>query len=180
MPVTATYLFLAVLAAPAMVSVGVEPILAHLFVFYFGVYSFLTPPVCLAAYAAASIARAPMMKTSWQAMKLAVAGYIVPFILIYKPSMVFIGEPLQIALAIFEGLLAVITLAIAAEGYFGRPLNFILRTLLVINSLAFFWPGWQSRVLAFVLLGALLVYNYFTERKLSAGGNEAKSVKEVM
>jgi TRAP transporter 4TM/12TM fusion protein len=178
MPVTATYLFLAVLAAPALVSVGVEPILAHLFVFYFGVYSFLTPPVCLAAYAAASIAKAPMMKTAWQAMKLAVAGYIVPFIFIYKPAMVFIGEPVEIAVAIVEGILAVITLAIAVEGYFGRPLNFVLRILLVVDSLAFFVPGWESRVLAFVLLFALLAYNYITERKLSAAVREEQQIKE--
>lgn len=179
MPVTACYLFLAVLAAPAMVSMGVQPILAHLFVFYFGVYSFLTPPVCLAAYAAASIAKAPMMKTAWQAIKLAIAGYVVPFIFIYKPAMVFIGEPLEIAVAIVEGLLAVITLAIAVEGYFGRPLNYLLRTLLIVDSLAFFVPGWESRAVAFILLCALLVYNYIVERKLSATVKE-ESVKEVI
>lgn len=164
MPVTACYLFLAVLAAPAMVNMGVQPILAHLFVFYYGVYSFLTPPVCLAAYAAASIAKAPMMQTAWQAIKLAVAGYIVPFIFIYKPAMVFIGEPMEIAIAIVEAVLAVITLGIAVEGYFRRPLTAVIRILLIVDCFAFFVPGWQSRVVSFALLGALIAYSYYFAR----------------
>ncbi len=161
MPVTASYLFLAVLAAPAMVNLGVPPILAHLFVFYFAAYSFLTPPVCVAVYAAASIARAPMLQTAWQAMKLAAAGYIVPFIFIYKPEMVLMGPPLEVALAIIDGLLAVAALAVAAEGYFRRPLGRLERTFYLAASLAFFVPGWGSRLAALVLLALLLVYNLY-------------------
>jgi len=163
MPVTASYLFLAVLVAPVMEQLGVPAILAHLFVFYFGTYSFLTPPICLAVYTAASIAQAPMLKTAYQAMKLAAAGYIVPFIFIYKPAMVLMGDPLQIALAIIDGLLAVVALAIAAEGYFRRPLNWLERFVYTVACLAFFLPGWSSRLVGLGLLLSLLIYNFYKQ-----------------
>ncbi len=174
MPVTATYLFLSVLAAPAMVKMGVEPLLAHLFVFYFGAYSFLTPPVCLAVYAAASIAKAPMFKTAVQALKLASAGYIVPFIFLYKPATVFMGQPLEVAFSIIDGLLAVFALAVAAENYFRRPLKVVERILYLVSSLAFFVPGWESRIVALVLLVLLLAFNYFY--KTSNSITEADSI----
>lgn len=161
MPMTASYLFLAVLAAPAMVGLGVPPLLAHLFILYFAAYSFLTPPVCLAVYTAASIARAPMLQTAWQAMKLAAAGYIVPFIFIYKPEMVLMGPPLEVALAIIDSLLAVAALAVAAEGYFRRPLGWLERVFYLAASLAFFVPGWSSRLAGLALLALLLAYNLY-------------------
>lgn len=167
MPVTATYLFLAVLAAPAMVKFGVPPILAHMFVFYFGAYSFLTPPVCLAVYAAASIANAPMLKTAWQAMKLASAGYIVPFIFLYKPAMVFMGSPLDVTLAIADGLLAVFALAVSAEGYFRRHLRGVERLLYLVVAISLFVPGWISRVVGLVLFGLLMGYNYLARTAVS-------------
>jgi len=161
MPVTASYLFLAVLAAPAMVNLGVPPLLAHLFVFYFGAYSFLTPPICLAAYAAASIAGAPMLQTAWQAIKLAAAGYIVPFIFIYRPAMVFMGHPGEIVAALVDALLAVLALAIALEGYFRRPLSAIERGLFVGTSLALFIPGWPTRITGLTMFALLVAYSLY-------------------
>jgi TRAP transporter 4TM/12TM fusion protein len=173
MPITACYLFLATLAAPAMVKLGVPPILAHLFVFYFGAYSFLTPPVCMAVYAAAAIAKAPLLKTAWQAMKLAVAGYIVPFIFIYKPAMVFMGPPVEVVWAIIDALLAVFCLAAAAEGFLSRQLSIVERILYLAAALAFFVPGWTSRIAGFVLLALLLIFHYrkrpFIDQKTNLG-----------
>jgi TRAP transporter 4TM/12TM fusion protein len=157
LPITACYLFLAVTVAPAMVSIGVPPLLAHLFVFYYGTYSDLTPPVCLAVYTAASIAGAPMHKAANQAMKLAAAGYLVPFIFIYKPEMVFMGAPLDVALAIMDALIAVVLLAIAAEGYFRRHLSVVERCICLAASIAFFVPGWTSRFVGLALLGFLVL-----------------------
>jgi TRAP transporter 4TM/12TM fusion protein len=173
MPITACYLFLATLAAPAMVKLGVPPILAHLFVFYFGAYSFLTPPVCMAVYAAAAIAKAPLLKTAWQAMKLAVAGYIVPFIFIYKPAMVFMGTPVEVVWAIIDALLAVFCMAAAAEGFLSRQLSIVERILYLAAALAFFVPGWTSRIAGFVLLALLLIFHYrkrpFINQKTNLG-----------
>jgi len=165
MPIIATYLFLATLAAPAMTSMGVPPILAHMFVFYFGAYSFLTPPVCLAVYAAAAIAKAPMVKTAWQAMKLAIAGYILPFIFIFKPAMVFMGSPSEVVFAIIDAILAVFCLAIAAEGYFLKKLTWLVRGFFLIIALGFLIPGWSSRIVALFLLGIMISYNYYTNRR---------------
>ena len=166
MPITACYLFLAVLAAPAMEKMGVPPILAHMFVFYYGAFSFLTPPVCMAVYAASAIAKAPMLKTAWQAMKLAIAGYIVPFMFIYKPGIVFMSTPLQIVLSISDAVLAVFCLAVAAEGYLRKPLNYIERILFIIAAVAFMPPIWFTRIGGYVLLVILIVYNYY-EKKLT-------------
>jgi len=164
MPIIACYLFLATVAAPAMVSMGVQPILAHLFVFYYGAYSFLTPPVCLAVYAASSIAKSPVMKTSWQAMKLAIAGYVIPFIFIYKPSMVFMGTPMAIVLAIIDAIIAVFCLAIAVEGYFRIGLVWWVRVLYLVTAGLFFVPGWSSRILGLVLFISLISFNYLKGR----------------
>lgn len=170
MPITACYLFLAALAAPAMVKLGVPPILAHLFVFYFGAYSFLTPPVAMAVYVSAAIAKASFMKSAWQAMKLAVAGYIVPFMFIYKPALVFMGTPVGIVIAITEGVLAVFSLAVAAEGYLRKPLNWIERILYLIAACAFIFPGWSSDVVGFVLIAGLLFSTYYFKRLKNDNG----------
>ena len=161
MPVTASYLFLAVSVAPALVAMGVAPILAHLFVFYYGAYADLTPPVCITVYTAASIAQAPMGKSAVQAMKLAAAGYLVPFMFIYKPETVLIGSSLDITLGIADAVVAVFLLAIAAEGYFRRPLGGIERFIYTAASLAFFVPGWTSRWIGLVLFVTLLAYNFY-------------------
>jgi TRAP transporter 4TM/12TM fusion protein len=168
MPVTASYLFLAVLAAPALAAVGVPPLLAHLFVFYYGAYSFLTPPVCLAAYAAASLAGAPMLPTAWQAIKLAGAGYIVPFIFLYKPSMVLMGTPADIAWSLFDSVLAVWALAVATEGYLARQLGPFERIAYLIAALVMFVPGWESRVIGVVMLATLYGYGAYARRHVAA------------
>lgn len=170
MPVTASYLFLAVSVAPAMIVLGVSPILAHLFVFYYGAYADLTPPVCITVYTAASIARAPMLKSAAQAMKLAAAGYLVPFIFIYKPETVLIGSPLAITLGIADAVVAVFLLAVAAEGYFRRPLSRLERIIYTAASLAFFVPGWTSRWIGVTLVLPLLAYNFYVLPPRTASG----------
>lgn len=164
MPITACYLFLATLVAPAMVRLGVQPILAHMFVFYFGAYSFLTPPVCMAVYAAAGIAKAPMLKTAWAAMKLAIAGYIVPFMFIYRPGLVFMDSPVQIVLCITEAVLAVFCLGVAAEGYLRKPLNWIERIVYIIAACTLIAPSWLSNIVGVLLLAGLLSSNCYKLR----------------
>ncbi len=156
MPVTASYLLLAVLVAPAMVQMGVPALLAHMFVFYYGTLSFLTPPVCLAAYAAASIARSPMMPTAWQAMKLGIAAYVVPFIFIFKPGLALMGSTSSIALALFDGVLGVAVIAIGVEGYLRRDLGWFERVGFIIAGIILLVPGWSSRIIGLGLIILLL------------------------
>ncbi|HEX7052864.1 MAG TPA: TRAP transporter fused permease subunit [Burkholderiales bacterium] len=172
MPATACYILVAVLMAPALVSGGVEPLLAHLFVFYFGNLSFLTPPVALAAYAAASIARAPFVPTCWQAIKLAMCGYLVPFIFLYKPGMTLMGSPGQIAGAIFDAAVAVVLLAAAVEGFWRRALGWASRAALGAASLLMFFPGWDTRIAGLAIAVPLL---WFLTRSSGPRPREARS-----
>jgi TRAP transporter 4TM/12TM fusion protein len=151
MPVSACYILLAALAAPAMVQLGVDPLLAHLFIFYFGTFSFLTPPVCLAVYAASSIAGSPMMPTAVQAMKLAVAGYLVPFIFLYKPGLALVGPAGEVAWSVFDGVIATVLLACALEGYQFRTLSPPERLALAAAGILLFVPGWETRIIGLVI-----------------------------
>jgi len=141
MTVTAAYLLMVVLAAPALVDMGISPLLAHFFVFYYGVLSFLTPPVCLAAYAAASLAQANMVQTAFQSMKLGIAAYLVPFIFAYRPALLLQGSILTIIEACITAAIGVSFLAIGIEGFLFRPLQAWKRAILFIGGIVTMIPG---------------------------------------
>jgi TRAP transporter 4TM/12TM fusion protein len=178
MPVAATYLLLAALVAPAMVKLGVEPLLAHLFIFYFGTFSFLTPPVCVAVYAASSIADSPVMATALQSVKLAIAGYLVPFIFLYKPGLAFQGSARNIVWAIFDGVLGTVLLASAAEGQFLLPAHLLERIALATAGILFFVPGWETRVAGFVIAAAILLFQWQGRHKTRAAVLAAAEQKQ--
>ena len=98
MPTTAVYVLLAVLVAPGLAKLGIVPIAAHLFIFYFGMLSMVTPPVCMASYAAASIGKTDPIKTGWEAMKLCSIAYVVPFLFVFSPSLLLIGHWYEVVL----------------------------------------------------------------------------------
>ena len=107
-PTTAAYLLTAAVVAPALTDMGIEPIAAHLFIFYYAVLSALTPPVCAGIYVASGIAGSNWIKTAWIAIKLALVKYVVPFMFIYKPSLLFIGTIPDIAYSIATAMVGVI------------------------------------------------------------------------
>lgn len=117
LPTTAAYVVLAALGAPALVQLGVPLLAAHLFIFYFGCISNVTPPVSLAAFAAAGIAGSPPIRTALFAAMLAGAGFIVPFMFVYGPELLMVGTPLQIGIATITAVLGVIGLAAGGVGY---------------------------------------------------------------
>jgi TRAP transporter 4TM/12TM fusion protein len=139
LPTTAVYIVMAGLVAPALTTAGVPDLAAHLFVFYFGVLSMITPPVCLAAMAAASIAGSDFMQTGNAAMKLSFTGFFVPFLFALCPELLSLdlGNPhywLQVGLVTGGFTL----LAAAVEGYLHKPLNLQQRYLLTALSLVMF------------------------------------------
>lgn len=164
LPSVACYIFLAVLVAPALVNLGVSQLAAHLFILYFGILSFLTPPVCLAAYAAAAIAGASPMAVGFQAVRLAISGFIVPFIFLYNPPLILMGSPQEIALAIFDGLVAVVLLAFGLEGYCLRNLSWWERALFLIAGIAMFVPGWPSRIVGLAIALPLMAIQLRSRR----------------
>lgn len=116
MPTTAIYVVLSVVLAPAIVEMGITPMAAHLFIFYFGLLSFLTPPVAIASYVAAGIAQSGMWKTSWEGMKLATVAYLLPFLWCYNPALILDGSWLEIVYAIGTALVAALMIARALQG----------------------------------------------------------------
>lgn len=122
LPTTANYVVTATVAAPALINeFGLAPIAVHLFVFYFGIVADITPPVCLAAYAGAGIARANPFKTGVTAVKLSIAAFIVPYIFIYNPIFVLVDvTPLKLIIALMGAIVGMIAVSSAVIGHFYR------------------------------------------------------------
>ncbi|HMF50479.1 MAG TPA: TRAP transporter large permease subunit, partial [Candidatus Saccharimonadales bacterium] len=156
LPTTVVYITLAVLAAPALVQLGIPPLAAHLFLFYFGMVSLITPPDCLPVYIAAAMAQANFWQTGWTAMRLGIAAYIVPFIFALHPALIFIGSPMEIIVAIITAVIGVTLLATGCAGYLFRPLNWPKRGLFWLASLLLLIPNWSGVWLAADAAGFLL------------------------
>ncbi|TSA48698.1 MAG: TRAP transporter fused permease subunit [Deltaproteobacteria bacterium] len=157
MTVTAAYLLTVAIGVPALIEVGIPPLLAHFFIFYFAVLSFLTPPVCLAAYAAASIAGANMMKTAFQAMRLGIAAYVVPFIFAYKPALLLQGSAMDIGEACVTAVLGVTLLAMGLEGFLFTPLVWWKRIVLMIGGVVLMIPGLLFDAIGIVIVAPVII-----------------------
>jgi len=157
MTVTAAYLLTVAIGVPALIEVGIPPLLAHFFIFYYAVLSFLTPPVCLAAYAAASIAGANMMKTAFQAMRLGIAAYLVPFIFAYKPALLLQGSVEDIIEACVTALIGVTFLAIGLEGFLFTPLVWWKRIVLMIGGVVLMIPGILFDAIGIVIVTPVII-----------------------
>jgi TRAP transporter 4TM/12TM fusion protein len=141
MPTVGVYVLLAALVAPALVKVGIPPMAAHMFVMYFGMMSMITPPVALAAFAAASLAQTDPMKTGWAAVRFGWVAYIIPFLFVRAPSLLLIGDPMSIAVAILTAVAGVWMVCAAFAGYFTRPLDTASRVGFGLAGLLLFIPA---------------------------------------
>ncbi|HEX7227565.1 MAG TPA: TRAP transporter fused permease subunit [Candidatus Binatia bacterium] len=161
MPTTVVYIMLAILVGPALVQVGIPPLAAHLFFFYFGMLSLITPPNCIATFAAASIARANFWKSGWTGMRLGIVAYIVPFVFVFHPALLFKGAIGEIVTAIFTASIGVIFLATGVAGYLFRELGYIKRVLLILAGASLIPPAsttfWLLTNCAGIVLGVALV-----------------------
>jgi TRAP transporter 4TM/12TM fusion protein len=145
LPTTANFIVTSTMAAPALIQLGIPPMAAYMFVLYFGIAADLTPPVALAAYAGAGIARADPVKTGITASKLALAGFLVPYIYAYNPILVLVDfEPFEFAQAVVTALIGVFLLGMATIGYFKTSLIWPLRVLALAGALGLMIPGWKS------------------------------------
>ncbi len=165
MPTTAAYAISASVLAPALIQLKVPPIAAHLFIFYFACLSALTPPVALASFAAAAIAKAKTWDVGWEGMKFAIAGYLVPYMFVYGPAMVLIGSPLEITMAIITGLIGTMALAGAVQGWLIKGSNLFERIVLLAASIALIKPGWETDLIGFGLLFLVAVFQYLRIKK---------------
>lgn len=157
---TACYVILAVLVAPAMIKMGIDPMAAHMFVFFFGMYSFITPPVSLGAFAAAGIAGSSPMATGYLAWKIALPGFILPFIFVFYPAMLMKGSWPEILSVAATGLVGVLFASTALVGFLRRNLNLLERGALITAGILLIHGGLVTDVLGMVLGGATALNCY--------------------
>jgi TRAP transporter 4TM/12TM fusion protein len=162
LPTVGVYVLLATLVAPALVQVGIHPIAAHLYVMYFGMMSMITPPVAIAAYAAAGLARADPMRTGYEAVRFGWSAYLVPFLFVSSPNLLLIGRPVNVAIAVATAIMGVWIASIGVVGYFTRLLSisarvafFVAGVLALIPANAFSGAAYTDFV--GVALGAFLI-----------------------
>jgi TRAP transporter 4TM/12TM fusion protein len=141
LPTVGVYVLLAALVAPSLVEVGVQPLAAHMYVMYFGMMSMITPPIAIAAFAAASLAGADAMKTGFAACRFGWTAFIVPVLFVFSPSLLMIGSPAMIAWAFVTALVGVWLISIAVVGQFRRPLTPAMRLLFLAFGIAALIPA---------------------------------------
>ncbi|MBW1972175.1 MAG: TRAP transporter permease [Deltaproteobacteria bacterium] len=150
-PPVAAYIVLAILVVPALIKMGVYPLAAHLFVFYFSVIAGITPPMAPDAFVAAGIADSPMMKTALTACRLAIVIFILPYIFVYNTALLLTGNFFQIAWVSLSAFFGVFALAIALQNYWGKKLPILVRLLLFISALSLIIPGYKHNLIGFII-----------------------------
>jgi TRAP transporter 4TM/12TM fusion protein len=148
MPTLPAYIVLAILMAPTVIQLGIEPLAAHLFILYYATASMVTPPVCIAAYAGAAIAGSEPMRTGWAAARLAIIAYIVPFLFVFFPALIFKGSPQAILMCVATALVGCFVLSAALSGYLFKELNPVKRVILGLAGIGLLIPV-QSHVAMF-------------------------------
>jgi len=157
-PTTANYVITSTIAAPALIMMNVPVLAAHMFVFYFGIIADITPPVALAVFVGAGIAKANPLKTGIQATKLAIAAFLVPYIFVYHPAMLLIDVHLfDMILIIVTSIVGIIGVGAAMEGFFFTKLNIIERVIFFIGGLLLVIPGLQTDIIGFILLAVAYI-----------------------
>ena len=166
-PTTANYCIMAATCAPILIRMGVPTIAAHFFVFYFGIVADITPPVALAAYAGAAIAQANPMRTALNATKLAIAAFIVPYILAMNPVMVLVDVtgPLQIVGIVVTSLIGIFGVSAGLAGYFLDFMNWPQRILAIVGGLMLIDPSVTTDIIGIVLVALVLVWQMATRKK---------------
>ncbi|MDO4519824.1 MAG: TRAP transporter permease [Eubacteriales bacterium] len=170
-PTTATYIIMASTCAPILTrpEIGVPVLAAHFFVFYFGIVADITPPVALAAYAGSAIAKAPPMMTAFNATRLAIAGFIVPYICAMNPAMLLINAaPLEIVQIVITSLIGIFGVQAGLSGYVYAKMNPLFRILIVAGGLTLMTPGLVTDLIGIVLVAGIVVYQRTKAKKVAA------------
>ena len=166
-PTTANYCIMASTCAPILIQIGIPRIAAHFFVFYFGIVADITPPVALAAYAGAAIAKANPMKTAFNATKLAIAAFIIPYMLAYNPAMVLVDTSgVEIFTITLTSLVGMFGVGMGLEGYFKGKLNALLRILAAGGGLLLIYPGTLTDIVGLAIVGGIMGIMVLKEKRV--------------
>lgn len=168
-PTTANYIIMASTCAPILINgMGMHVLAANMFVFYFGIVADITPPVALAAYAGSAIAKAPPMKTAWNATRLAIAAFIIPYIFAFNNEMIFVGDDVtvwSVASITISATLGMLSIASGLMGYLIHDLKWISRIALIAGGLLMIIPGTVSDLAGFAVLAAIFVLQTIENKK---------------
>ena len=160
MPTTVVYILLAALVGPALVTMGLEPVSAHFFFFYFGVLAAITPPVALASYAAASIARSDFNQTGWASFKMAIPSFIVPFFFALNPALLLDGTTAEIIRCSITAALGVWLISSAVMNWMNGRLPWFARLILLASSALLIDGGLLTDIVGLVVLIGMLVWRF--------------------
>ena len=177
MPTTPAYIVMTALLVPAIIKLGVIPPAAHMFAFYFAVLSAITPPVALAVYAAAGLAKSDLWASGWAAVKIGAAGFIVPFMVVYEPALMMIGTWPAILGAFVTASTGILLFAAGLHGYFITRTNLWQRMMLIIAGLMLIDPGLITDILGAVLAAIVILAQLVSSRAAAAKAVERPKPK---
>ena len=158
LPTAVAYIIAAIVTCPALIQLGIVPIAAHMFVFYFAILGTITPPVCLSVYVASGIAQSNWLKTASNAIAMALPGFIIPYIFVINNSMLLIGSIYEIIEVVFTATVGVFVLAAATMGYFYNNLNIIDRMIMVISAICLIIPSYKFEIVGLTLLLLMIIF----------------------
>lgn len=173
LPTTGAYAITAVIGIPALVDLGFQPLTAHFFVFYFAILSAVTPPVALASYAAAGIADAPASRLGWVAFKLALPGFLIPFVVAYGESLITFDNVTAMITATASALIGMAGLAAALEGWLSKLIAMPLRVVLGFGSLLMIIPGLATDLIGLVIMAIVLMIHLMGTARTAEGVTRA-------
>jgi TRAP-type uncharacterized transport system fused permease subunit len=174
MPTIGVYVLVAALVAPAMIEVGVTPMAAHMYVLYFGMLSFITPPICIAAFAAAKLAGSHPMSTGWAATRFGWSAFVIPVLFVFSPSLLLDGTPLELIHDIGTALCGVWMVSVGLIAYLFRPLNLISRALMIVGGFLLLIPagsfagGYWTDAAGVAVAALILVPEFALKRRARA------------
>jgi TRAP transporter 4TM/12TM fusion protein len=179
LPSIPAYIITATMAAPALAEFGIPILLAHMFVFYFGIFANVTPPVALAAFAGAGVSGGNPMTTGFQALKLSIAGFLIPFLFIYEPALLLVDTEglmtnareyplagfMDVAIVVATTLIGLLALSAGLEGFFKTHINVIFRAVLILTALLLIVPETYTDIIGVGVAILILAMNYVKWKK---------------
>ena len=168
LPTVACYVVLASMVAPALIKMDVVPIAAHLFIFYFGIISAITPPVALASMVGAGIAKADFVKTSLNALKLGLAAFILPFMFVMNPALILQGNVLEVLQCIFTATVGILSMSITLEGFFLEKLPVWQRVIFGVAAITLIIPETITDIIGLAIFVVAVLLQVATRKKKKA------------
>lgn len=167
LPTTAAYVLGAAVLAPALISLGVAPMLSHLFIFYFACLSAITPPVCVAVFMASGLAQANWLKVGWISCLVGLPAFIIPFTFCYNPALALQGAPLDIIVGVITAFLGVIMINLCIVGYYNRKIQIVPRLMLMVGGIMFLVPSIPLAVAGAAVCAAAILLIKVNNKKAS-------------